>query len=412
MRINATTVAKLKLEGGKSERIDFDYDLPRFGVRLREGGKRTWIIQYRLGSKQRRMTIGDLASLDADDARKTARTALAKVDLGNDPQSEKNEKRARASETLGKLAEEYLAARKAGMRPRSYEEVERHLTKHWAPLSEFAAHQIDKRQIASRLADIHKESGPVAANRARASLSAMFRWAMGRGFVEANPVIGTEKPGKEQSRDRVLSNAELADIWNACRDDDYGRIVCLLMLTGQRRDEVGGIADDELDLAGRLWTLPGERTKNGRAHEVPLSDAALHILRAAPRRDQRAFLFGMGEGSFSGWSGAKELLDDRMLATIKDRAGKKAKLAPWRLHDLRRTMATRMTDDLGVQPHVVEAILNHVSGHKAGVAGIYNRALYRAEKRQALDRWAAHVENLTSGKADNVVALAHRRDMA
>jgi integrase len=181
----------------------------------------------------------------------------------------------------------------------------------------------------------------------------------------------------------------------ACREDDYGRIVYLLALTGQRREEVGGMRWDELDLDARLWRIPPERTKNHRPHDVPLSGPALQILAKVIRRD-RPFVFGEGDGPFQGWSKAKSALDKRI-------ADAGSTPAPWRLHDLRRTVATRM-GDLGIEPHVVEAVLNHVSGTKAGVAGVYNRSLYAGEKRAALALWADHVMSTFQGGPQNDVA--------
>ena len=333
---------------------------------------------------------------------------MAAVHLGDDPQAEKNKRRARAAETLEGVAERFLRRQEARLRPRSLEQVESHLQKHWAALTSLSIHEITRRNVAAHLAEIAAERGPYSANRARAMLSSLFTWAMKEGLVDANPVIGTNRQTDEEARDRVLADYELVAIWNACRDDDHGRIVRLLMATGQRRDEVGAMAKSEIDLKGRKWSIPSERTKNGRAHEVPLSDLAVSILTAAldrKGRGERNLIFGEAEASsFSGWSRAKSALDDRIDKALRA-APANAKPAPWRLHDLRRTAATRMAD-LGVQPHVIEAALNHVSGAKAGVAGIYNRALYSAEKRQALDLWAAHVEALLEGKsASNVVAL-------
>jgi len=151
------------------------------------------------------------------------------------------------------------------------------------------------------------------------------------------------------------------------------------------------------DSTRALIALPGRRTKNGRPHDVPLSRAALEALSGHPRRDDRDLVFGEGEGSFSGWSKAKTALDER--CRVKD----------WTLHDLRRTAATRMAD-LGVQPHVIEAVLNHVSGHKAGVAGIYNRSTYAAEKRAALDLWANHLMvAIAQADGSNVTKLKRRK---
>jgi integrase len=385
-------LAKLSLPPGKSDHIVFDDDLPGFGLRLRAGGKRAWIAQYRVGSKQRRITIGTPEALDPDRARQAAKAVLAKVQLGGDPQTEKAEGRARAAVTLGAVAKRYLEERaKPNLKPRSFEEVERHLTRHWAPLKELPIHRVQRANVAARLGEIATENGRFAANRARASLSAMFSWAMGEGLVDANPTIGTNKATEEVQRDHVITDSELKAIWQACQDDDYGRIVRLLILTAQRREEVAAMTGGELDLAdpkAARWSIPKERTKNGFPHDVPLSAPALEILNAAPKREERELLFGSGEGGFQGWSKAKAALDKRI-------AKSGAKVRPWRLHDIRRTVATRMAD-LGILPHVIEAILNHISGHKSGVAGIYNRATYAKEKREALNLWAAHVTGLHS----------------
>jgi len=199
-------------------------------------------------------------------------------------------------------------------------------------------------------------------------------------------VIGTNKAAELKTRERVLADAELAAIWKALPANQYGAIVRLLILTGQRREEVGGLQRSEIDFSKALIMLPPERTKNGRPHELPLTAPAIEILEAQPRRGERELVFGEGEGPFQGWSRAKGTLDRR----IASQADKNGRVAPWRLHDIRRTVATRMAD-LGVQPHVVEVVLNHVSGHKAGVAGVYNRSLYGPEKRAALELWANHV---------------------
>jgi integrase len=336
-------------------------------------------------------------------ARQVAKQNLANITLGSDPQAQKSEQRARAAETLGAVAARFIRYQRARLKARSFESVETHLTKHWAPLNGLPIHQISRRALAARLGEIAAERGPIAANRARTTLSGLFTWAMKEGLVDANPVIGTNRQADEQARDRVLADAELVAIWTACRDDDYGRIIRLLLLTGQRRDEVGAMEKSEVDLGARKWSIPSARTKNGRGHEVPLPDLAIGILKAAIEREgreHRKLIFGdADQSSFSGWSAAKVALDQR----IEEMSGKRP--TPWRLHDLRRTLATRMAD-LGVLPHVIEAVLNHVSGHKAGVAGVYNRALYAAEKRQALDLWAAHIEALLAGRrASNVIAM-------
>jgi integrase len=382
MKFTKASVERLKLPEGKSEVIYFDDGLAGFGVRIRAGGKRTWIAQYRLGAKQRRMTLGTLDTLDEAEARRRARTALSKVHLGNDPQMEKAERRAQAAVTLGSVVDAYLSRVETRLKPRSFQEVHRHLRHHWAPLSQLAVSNIRRPDVAARLGCIARDNGPFAANRARSALSALFSWAIGEGIANENPVAGTNKATDEISRDRVLSSEELRLAWRHAGLGHYGAIVRLLILTGQRREEVGGMLWSEIDLDAALWSIGPDRTKNGLPHDVPLSPAAVSILRGIPRRDDRDYVFGSSSGPFQGWSNAKAALDARMTAA--------AKMQPWRLHDIRRTVATRL-GDIGVLPHVIEAILNHVSGHKAGVAGIYNRAIYAAEKREALNRWAGFV---------------------
>jgi integrase len=186
----------------------------------------------------------------------------------------------------------------------------------------------------------------------------------------------------------VLSEKDIAAIWQVCQAADYGRIVQLLLLTGQRREEVGNMRWSEIDWEKAIWTLPPQRTKNKRTHEIPLAPQCLTILRNVPRIVGRDPVFGNGHSGFSGWSKAKVSLDTRLAACSRLSAS-------WRLHDLRRTAATGMAT-LGVDPHIVEAVLNHVSGTRAGVAGIYNRATYRDEKRTALTKWAGCVDGIVS----------------
>jgi integrase len=173
-------------------------------------------------------------------------------------------------------------------------------------------------------------------------------------------------------------------------------------LTGQRRSEIGDLRWSEIDLAKRQVELPGTRTKNGRPHLVPLPQAACATLANAPRRHDRDFVFGIGAGGFSGWSKSKADLDRRIAAAAKDANP----MAPWTLHDLRRTFATHVSEHALAPPHVVEAIVNHISGAKAAEAGVYNRATYLSEKRRALDLWGAHLAALLARRPSNIVTLA------
>ncbi|XIA65144.1 tyrosine-type recombinase/integrase [Bradyrhizobium sp. TZ2] len=387
-------VNRIEIPTGRSEVIVFDEKLPGFGVRVRTGGRRTWIVQYRIGNKQRRVTLGRVGTLSAEKARREARTALGKVHLGRDPQDEKFMERTRAGVTLGAIVETYLTYARRNLKPKSLSEVERCLTKQWAPLAGAPAHLIERGAIAKQLNAISTGSGLVSANRARSYLSAMFNWAIREGLIDDNPAVKTNRATEEKSRDRVLDNDEFRLVMTCVGDDQYGAIVRLLAITGQRRQEVGAIRWSEI--GGSLWSIPADRTKNGLPHDVPLSKQAIAVLDHCPRKAERDLVFGVRGGPFSGWSKAKAQLDERIAREQRKTNPKARSIPAWRLHDIRRTVATRM-GDLGVQPHVIEAALNHISGHKAGVAGVYNRSSYAEEKRAALELWGKHLDALCGG---------------
>jgi integrase len=392
MRLTVKSADGLRLKPGQKERIAFDDDIPGFGLRIREGGSRTWIFQYRIGSKQRRMVLASAnsAQLNLADVRKTASKLQGRVALGQDPAKDKETARREVENTFAVFADQFLEARKSSWRAGTYREARRHLTQHAKPLHSFPIAAVSQYNIAKLLEDVAKKNGGVTANRVRTSLSSLLGWIIKKGIrlPEGNVASYTEKPVDEKSRDRVLSDAELKGIWKACLDDDYGAIIKLLMLTGSRANEIGALRWNEVH--DEQIVLPAERTKNRRAHIIPLSDVAKKMI--PPRRADRKFVFGRHDTGFQGWSHCKAALDQR------------AKLEHWAVHDLRRTVATRMAE-LGVQPHIVEAVLNHVSGHKGGVAGIYNRATYDKEKREALNVWAEHVTALVEGRAATVVPL-------
>ena len=375
----------------------FDDDLSGFGLRIRDGGSRVYVCQYKLGAKQRRITLGSTGELTLVQARSRAKDVLAKVHLGEDPAGARFEAKAKATETLVAVADRFLRHKETKLRPASYYSTRLYLMRHLKPLHQLRVDKIGRRDVASRLSAIAENHGAVSADRARSALSALFAWCVTQGICDSNPVIGTTKYAEPSSRDRVLTESELAAVWNALPDNDYGCVVKLLILTGCRADEIAWLRWSEIDLEGRKISLPGERTKNKRPYLVPLSDLAVDILKGIPRR--RDLVFGKGEGGFQGWSKCKAELDAKL--NIPD----------WTVHDIRRTVATRMAEEpVSVQPHIIEAVLNHVSGHKAGIAGIYNKATYWPEKRLALDTWAHHV-GVILAQADgaNVLPLRGQR---
>jgi integrase len=277
--------------------------------------------------------------------------------------------------------------------------------------------KVGRRDVAAFIVAVTNVAGAPTANRARSSVSAFFTWAIQHGFAENNPVIGTEK-NEEKSRDRVLTPAEFRLIWNALDDTQHGAIIKLLALTGQRASEIGGLRWTEIH-DGQI-ILPAERTKNARPHVLPLSEAAAAIIAQQPKgAGDLIFGFGRGERGFSAWSACKIRLDERI---AKANGGEQ--IAHWTPHDLRRSFATYAAGGLpehqlkklplqdrdaagglGIQPHVVEAVLNHVSGTRGGVAGVYNRSTYASEKKIALDLWAERLMAIVEGRASNVTPM-------
>jgi integrase len=229
--------------------------------------------------------------------------------------------------------------------------------------------------------------------------------------LQTSPAALVDRVAPEETRKRVLTDVELAAVWKAATAEGYpfGDLTRLLILTGARRSEVRQAPWAELDLTAALWKLPGERTKNGHEHVVPLSGLTLEILTKMPRFKGGKWLFGKdgGEPSSTSLSGQKSRLDKATLALLRQ-ADPKAELAPWTLHDCRRTLATGL-QSLGFSIEVIEAVLNHKGGVVSGIAGVYARHGYSAEKKQALDAWARHIEKLVDGGTADVIPIATRK---
>jgi integrase len=406
MKLTDTAVRALHLPRGVADKVWFDDELGGFGIRLRDGGSRSWLVQYDIFGRTYRMTLGSVATHNTAKARVAAKNILAAVRLGRNPAVEKRTAKAETAETFGALLPRYLGHKRAHLKPRSYEEVERHLTAHCRSLHGRPIGSIDQRAAAILLAAVTEKHGPNVTNAARASGSGFFTWLAREGIVDTNPFARTNKAAGSPPRERTPSDAELREIWNACPDSDYGSIVRLLMLTGARRSEIADLRWSEIDFERALITLPAERTKGRREHEIPLSAPALAILKARPRREGREFVFGEGGRGFAGWSRAKRDLDSRIEAA-RVVATKKCKPEPmpeWRLHDLRRSLSSLMHEKLGVQPHLVEEVLGHAT-FRTGVAGIYNTATYRNERRRALELWADHLMAVLENRERIVVPL-------
>jgi integrase len=379
MRLTDSVVAALKVPRNKSEIIAFDDSLPGFGVRVRSGGSRRFIYQYKLNGTNRRVTFKEA---NVKRARAAAQILAAKVTLGTDPALEKEAAHDAAGDTFRRCLDRYFARPQGKRRERTLQEIRRHLERNLAPLHRLHIKAIDRRRVADELVRLTLENGAVQSNRTRSSLSAFLNWCIGEGYIDVNVAAQTNKH-EEVARNRVLSDAELRKVWHALPEQgDYRDLIRLLILTGQRLREIANLSWSEIDLDKATIALPPSRTKNHREHVVPLSAPALEILKGRAR-NERELVFGTGGHGFSGFSKAKRELDE------------KAKLkAPWVVHDIRRSVATGLAKF--VQPHIVECVLGHVGGFKAGIASVYNLHAYEEEKRHALTLWCKRISELVS----------------
>jgi len=416
-----TDLAIRKLKKPSARREIADARVEGLALILQPTGARSWSYRYRYGKRQRRITLGSWPAIDLSKARSRAEDAVRALERGEDPSvalfaAKRTQYIATADrDAFGVVIRRFMhdhaiantrrwrdSARLVGLkviegkdgRP-DFEDIPKRLVANWA---EKPIGSITTRDIIEVIDATKARGAPIAANRELAALSKFFRWALGKRIIDANPAAGVPKPSAENKRDRLLTDDELRLIWRAADGEGYafGDIIKLLMLTAQRRQEVAGAPWAEFNVKSRHWLIPSARTKNKLAHFVPLSDEAIAVLTDVPRFKGGQFVFGLeGLTPFSGFSAAKARIDARIAELAGD------DIPPWTLHDLRRTAATTM-GRLGVEPHVVEAVLNHVSGSKAGVAGIYNLYAYEKEKRDALELWARHVRSLVDDEFDRM----------
>jgi integrase len=377
VRLTDATVAALKVPDGKGEIICFDDVLSGFGIRVRRGGSKRFIYQYKLNGTNRRFTFKEA---NVKRARAAAQILAAKVTLGSDPALEKEAAHDGAGDTFKRCLDRYLARPQGRRRERTLQEIRRHLERNLQPLHRLHIKNLNRRRVADELARLTVENGAVQSNRTRSSLSAFLNWCIGEGYVEANVAAQTNKH-EEIARSRLLSDAELKTIWRALPEQgDYRDIIQLLILTAARLREISELRCSEIDLDKATITLPPARTKNHKQHIIWLSAPTLEILKGRAR-DEREFVFGSGARGFSNFSKSKRQLDER--AKLK---------APWVIHDLRRSAATGLAKL--VQPHIVECVLGHVVGFRAGVSSVYNQHAYEDKKRHALDLWGTHISGL------------------
>jgi site-specific recombinase XerD len=425
-RLTARSVEQVKPGSARREIPDAGSGLYLI---VQPSGARSWAVRYRHNGIPRKHTLGPYPRLDLTAAREAARAALEAVDRGNDPALLKREASRKQKAGVADLDlfsrawDEYLARHvRKHLRHSSAREVEgigkREFLPRWKRrrLSE-----ITKADIVDMLDEIADRGHDTAASRVHSVARRFFNWCVERDLIAASPCASVKRPAPGKSRDRVLTNDEIRWVWKSAKQDGqpFGPMIQLLLLTGTRRDEVRCMSDNEISTAEKVWSLPPARTKNGRAHDVHLSAASLAVLEGVKRmKNPGRFVFCTnGTNAVSGFSRAKARIDKLMLATAKaeakDHGGDpaKIKIAPWRIHDLRRTVASGMAR-LGIALPVIERCLNHVSGSFAGIVGVYQKHEYADEKQAAFDAWARHVEQVISGKPANVIPMQRGRASA
>ena len=401
MKLTRDNVTTLKLPSGKTEHLVWDDDIPGFGVRLRPHSA-TYIFRYRRGPRQPRMTIGAVSAITAAQARTIASQLYARVKLGEDPATDRTESLARTNETFALTLRPYLLRKQAELRPRSFANVERHLLKHAAPLHRLPLTKAaERRTLASLLTKTATDHGPVAANSMKGSLSGFFVWTIGQGLLDGvDPCSAIPSAPTNGPRSHVPSDAEMVKILRALRPGtDYDDIVMLLALTLCRLSEIANLTWDEVDFSARLIRLPAARTKTGVPRDIPMSASVRAILDARQQQADgtRAFVFGIGQRGFSGWTRAKRALDQR------------SGVSGWTHHDLRRYGSTVMNNEGIAPPHVVEATLGHVTGSK--VSRHYNWSGYQEQAKVALNLWGDRITRLKSGEraVSKVLTLRRRK---
>lgn len=353
---------------------------PGFSLRVFPTGKKVFNLKYRYGLHQRRMALGVYPRLTLAQARDKAIEALRMVDEGIDPAARRRQLGMRVEDICSDFIRQY-----ARPRNRSWKEAERILQREFVTVhGQRDIREIRRSDVLELMDGAIERGAAYQANRIHANLRKLFNWCVERGIVDASPVMGIRPPTRETARDRVLTDDEIRAVLLGCTEEPYpyGPFVPLLLATAQRRGEVSKMRWSEIDLAAKVWVIPADLSKNGKPHVVPLSDFALRLLAAMPRFPDCDWVFTTTRrGPINGFSKALRHIQTR------------SKTDNWRFHDLRRTAASGMAR-LGIAPHVVEKVLNHISGTISGVAAVYNRYGYDAERRDALDKWGKFLDDL------------------
>jgi integrase len=390
VKLTQRRIETLECPAGKKDALVFDDEQRGLGVRVTKGGGKTYLAQYTVAGSKCRIPLGSCRAISLAAAREAVQAILGDVAKGRDPAAE--------ALTLGVLIDRWETGHLAGKRPRYAAEAPRALRFAFKKHLAAPATDLTPKAVKATLNAIVDDGKKATARLTGAYGRACYGWAIGKDLLVENPFAGL-KLAAVASRERVLSDEELVAVWGGTKGPGpFNAIVRMLILTGQRREEVAGMTWREIAPDLSAWTIPASRTKNGVAHIVPLSPQAQTIIRSTHRTTmadgEPEFVFRGRAGGFNGFSKAKTALDED------------SGVVDWRLHDLRRTMATGL-QKLGVRLEVTEAVLNHVSGSRAGIVGVYQRHEWADEKRAALNAWGEHIAAIVEGRtaADNVTRL-------
>jgi integrase len=405
VKLTQRRIETLECPAGKKDALVFDDEQRGLGVRVTKGGGKTYLAQYTVAGSKCRIPLGSCRAISLAAAREAVQAILGDVAKGRDPAAERKRAAREAKEkaeaealTLGVLIDRWETGHLAGKRPRYAAEAPRALRFAFKKHLAAPATDLTPKAVKATLNAIVDDGKKATARLTGAYGRACYGWAIGKDLLVENPFAGL-KLAAVASRERVLSDEELVAVWGGTKGPGpFNAIVRMLILTGQRREEVAGMTWREIAPDLSAWTIPASRTKNGVAHIVPLSPQAQTIIRSTHRTTmadgEPEFVFRGRAGGFNGFSKAKTALDED------------SGVVDWRLHDLRRTMATGL-QKLGVRLEVTEAVLNHVSGSRAGIVGVYQRHEWADEKRAALNAWGEHIAAIVEGRtaADNVTRL-------
>ena len=420
MKFTDRSLSKLTLEAGQKDRIVFADDPRQLGVRVTSSSRLVFLVQWTDPTTKRKVRerIGDYGPVTIEDAKARARDLIGRVARGTDPRAERiaaaeADKAARAEDelTLDVLIVSWAKRHLSNRRERYAEEAQRALRYAFGDHLRRPATRLLRADIVKALDGLAASGKRTTADRTKAYGRACYGWAVSREMLAANPFEGLAAFSDEVSRDRVLTDGEVAEINAVASAMPYpwGPFYRIALLTLQRRDEVAGMCWSELSADRSLWTIPGARMKNGKPHDIHLSEPVRAILRAIPRIAKRDLVFTTtGKTPISGFSRAKAGLD-AAIVKARTKAAEEAgrddpePLTPWRLHDFRRTGVSTMAA-LGIDSIVADKILAHKPAKLKGVAAVYQRHEFAKERRMALEAWAAHVEG--DGQIDsNIVPM-------